>query len=111
MAYREVRVVDYQEVVRRWLTGDGIRSVARGTGLDRKTVRRILRAAGRLGLKPGGPVPDDNTVAALIGEVRGVQGPAEPGETERILLPHQERIRNWLQEDKLLLTRVHDLLT
>ena len=111
MAYREVRVVDYVEVVRRWLAGDGIRSVARGTGLDRKTVRRILRAAERLGLKPGGPVPDEHTVAALIGEVRGVQAPAEPGETERILLPHQERIRNWLQEDKLLLTRVHDLLT
>jgi transposase len=111
MAYREVRVVDYVEVLRRWLAGDGVRSVARGTGLDRKTVRRILRAAGCLGLKPGDPVPDDNTVAALIGGVRGVQHPAEPGETEKILLPHQSRIRRWLEEDKLLLTRVHDLLT
>jgi hypothetical protein len=46
MAYREVRVVDYREVVRRWLAGDGFRALSRGTGLDRKTVRRIIRAAG-----------------------------------------------------------------
>jgi transposase len=110
MAYREVRVVDYKEVVRRWLAGDGIRALARGTGLDRKTVRRIVRAAERLGLKPGDAAPDDKLIAALIGELRGIHLEAAPGETERSLLPYRDRIRNWLEEDKLLLTRVHDLL-
>ena len=42
MAYREVRVVDCLEVLRRWLAGDGIRQIARSTGLDRKTVRRLV---------------------------------------------------------------------
>lgn len=58
MAYREVRVVDYREVIRRWLARDGLRALARGTGLDRKTVRRIVRAAEQLGLKPGDPPPE-----------------------------------------------------
>ena len=31
MAYREVRAVDYREVVRRWLAGYGFRAMARGT--------------------------------------------------------------------------------
>ena len=110
MAYREVRVVDYKEVIRRWLAGDGFRAVSRGTGLDRKTVRRIVRAAEHLGLKPGDPPPDDKIVAALIGEVKGSHPPAAPGETERSLFPYQDRIRRWLKDDKLLLTRVHDLL-
>jgi DNA replication protein DnaC/transposase len=110
MAYREVRVVDYREVVRRWLAGDGIRSLARGTGLDRKTVRRIVRAAERMGLKRGDSAPDDKIIAALVGELSGIHLEAAPGETERCLLPYRDRIRQWLEEDKLLLTRVHDLL-
>ena len=110
MAYREVRVVDYREVVRRWLAGDGFRAVSRGTGLDRKTVRRIVRSAEQLGLKPGDPSPDDKTVAALIAEVKGSPPPTGPGETERALFPYQDRIRRWVKDDKLLLTRVHDLL-
>src|SRR5512135_2110675 len=100
MAYREVRVVDYREVVRRWLAGDGFRAVSRGTGLDRKTVRRIIRAAEQLGLKPGDPSPDDKTVAAVINEVKGSHPPAGPGETERSLFPYQDCIRRWVKDDK-----------
>ena len=110
MAYREVRAVDYREVIRRWLAGDGFRALARGTGLDRKTIRRIVRAAERLGLKRGGPLPDDDAGAALVRELRCVRPAPALGETEQLLLPCRDRIRRWLEEDKLLLTRVHDLL-
>lgn len=109
MAYREVRAVDYREVLRRWLAGDGIRSLARGIGLDRKTVRRIVRAAERLGMKRGDPIPDDHTVTAVVRELRDPPL-ASLGGTEQTLLPYQDRIRQWLEKDKLLLTRVHDLL-
>ncbi len=109
MANREVRAVDYREVVRRWLAGDGMRALARGTGLDRKTVRRIVHAAERLGLKRGNSLPADATVSALVRELRGIPAAASLGETEQSLLPYRDRIRRWLAEDKLLLTRVHDL--
>ena len=32
MAYREVRVMDIDQVIRRWLAGERIRAVARSTG-------------------------------------------------------------------------------
>ena len=70
MPYREVRVVDCLEVLRRWLARDGIRPIAKSTGLDRKTVRRFVAAAARLGLKPGDPWPDDSVVAAFVNGVK-----------------------------------------
>jgi hypothetical protein len=39
MAFREVPVYEIREVLRLWLGGEGSRSVARLTGVDRKTVR------------------------------------------------------------------------
>jgi hypothetical protein len=38
MAYREVGMVEVREVLRRWLGGNGVRAIDRGTGLDRKTI-------------------------------------------------------------------------
>jgi hypothetical protein len=54
MAYREVRMVEVREVLRLWLRGDGLRSVAGWVSLDRKTVhargrrRRVDGLGGRL---------------------------------------------------------------
>ena len=57
MPCREARFVDCQEALHRWLAGDGVRPIARATVLDRKTVRRFVTVALRLGLKPGDPWP------------------------------------------------------
>ena len=42
---REVSVVEVREVLRRWVLGEGQRSIDRNTGVDRKTVRRYVEAA------------------------------------------------------------------
>jgi hypothetical protein len=39
MAYREVSVVEVREVLRGWLGGAGLRTVAEQAGVDRKTIR------------------------------------------------------------------------
>jgi hypothetical protein len=44
MAFREVSVVQVREALRRWLSGDGERPIARGVGIDRKTARRYIAA-------------------------------------------------------------------
>ena len=45
MAFREVTVVQIKEVLRRWLRGEGERTIAKGVGVDRKTARRYIAVA------------------------------------------------------------------
>ena len=54
MAFREVRVYEVREVLRLWLDGEGLRSIERLSGLDRKTVRRYVTTAEGLGLDRSG---------------------------------------------------------
>ena len=59
MAYREVRMMDIEQVMRRWLSGEKIRAIARSTGLDRNTVRRVIRLGQETGLKTGDVWPEE----------------------------------------------------
>jgi hypothetical protein len=86
MAYREVRVLDCLEVLRRSLARDGIHQIARSTGLDRKTVRRFVGAAAELALKPGAPWPDESVVVAYVNRVKPRPPAAAPGGTEAVLV-------------------------
>lgn len=52
MAYREVSVIEIREVLRLWLRGEGLRSIARLVSWDRRTVRRYVDAAVAAGLGP-----------------------------------------------------------
>ena len=45
MAFREVDVVEIREVLRGWLDGGGLRTIAERAGVDRKTARRYVAAA------------------------------------------------------------------
>jgi transposase len=110
MPYREVRLVDIQEVLRRWLGRDGIRPISRATGLDRKTIRPILAAAQGLGLKPGDPWPDEPTLSAFLERAKPCRSALTPGDREKALLARREQIQQWLKKDHLLLTKVHELL-
>lgn len=108
MAYREVRLMDTREVIRRWLSGEAIRAIARATGLDRKTIRRLLAAVQQSGLQPGDLFPDDTQLAAIIGQFRRPVR-STPRQTEQTLRGRQPQIQTWLKEG-LLLTKVHELL-
>ena len=43
MAYREVRMMDIDQVMRRWLAGESIRAVARSRDQQAWTGRRLIR--------------------------------------------------------------------
>jgi hypothetical protein len=45
MTFREVSVVQIREALRRWMKGQGHRSIAKDVGIDRKTARRYVTAA------------------------------------------------------------------
>ncbi|MFH1530866.1 MAG: IS21 family transposase, partial [Pseudomonadota bacterium] len=84
MAYRELHVVEIKEVLRLWSRGHGFRTVARRTGVDRKTARRYVEAAQKAGLGLGAEVSDDARIADVAEAVRP-GSPAERGKTREPL--------------------------
>ena len=67
MAFREVTVVQIKEVLRRWLRGEGERTIAKGVGVDRKTARRYI--AGGIGLGVDRSGGEEQLTEELIGQV------------------------------------------
>src|SRR5712691_8033519 len=109
MAYREVGMVHVREIVRRWLAGDGLRSIARALGVDRKTVAEYVRLAQAAGIERGGAPPSEAQLVAIAACRRPGRPVAttEPSAEVRALVAHQATIRRWLSEDALRLTKVY----
>jgi transposase len=109
MAYRELGMVELREILRRWMAGEGLRAMARGTGVDRKTVAEHVRAAAAIGLQRGGAPPTDEQVAAVLARRRPGRPLTAEGLSPEVaaLWPYQERIQRWLSTDALRLTKIH----
>jgi transposase len=110
LTYRELTMMEVKEVLRRLAAGQGLRDIARQTGVDRKTVRRYADAAkgGELTLET---IPDDALVHAIIADVQRRELPPL-SEQRAQLMEQRARIEGWLQgSPPLKLTKVHVLLT
>src|SRR6516164_6618151 len=110
MAYREVGTMDIDQVIRRWMAGEKIRAIARLTGLDRNTIRRIVRSAEESGVRREAPWPDAGKLQAIRQRIGRPGMAVATGETEQRLKTRTEQIRVWLEKDRLLLSKVHELL-
>jgi len=112
MSFREVRVFEVKEVLRLWLRGEGLRSIERLAGIDRKTVRRYVEAAVECGLDGQGGEDQltDGLLALVVEKVRPHRTDGH-GAAWRSLEPHRERIRAWLEDDGLTVVKIHSLLT
>src|SRR5258708_20203221 len=108
MAYREVGMVQVREIVRRWLAGDGLRSIARALGVDRKTVAEYVRLARAAGIERDGAPPTEAQLDALAACRRPGRPVAttEPSAEVQTLIAHRETIPRWLSEDPLRLPNV-----
>ena len=73
MAYRELGVIELREVLRRFTLGEGLRAIARGTGVDRKTVGKYVAAGIAVGVCRGGEVQTDAQIATIAAAVRPPQ--------------------------------------
>ena len=99
MAFREVTVVQIREALRRWLRGQGERTIARGVGVDRKTARRYIAAAIVLGVDRSGGEGQltDELIGRLVEEVRPHRTDGH-GQAWRSLFPEEEQITKWVTE-------------
>jgi hypothetical protein len=112
VVFREVDVFEVREVLRGWLDGVGLRTVAARAGVDRKTARRYVQAAQEAGLtRDAGPSAlDDELIGVVVGAVRSAR-PKGHGDSWETLLTHQEQISAWVGQDKLSIVKVEQLLT
>jgi hypothetical protein len=110
MAFREVSVIEVREVLRGWLGGAGLRTVAGQAGVDRKTARRYVVAAEAAGVVGEGglaQLTDD-----VIGQVVAVVWPARTGgygQAWDALEVEREQISEWIGKD-LSVVKIADLL-
>ena len=100
MAFREVSVVEVREVLRAWLSGVGLRTVAERAGVDRKTARRYVQAAEDAGVvRDGGPGQvTDEVIGQVVAAVRPAR-PAGHGSAWELLLTQREQITTWVKRD------------
>jgi transposase len=116
VGFREVGVVEVREVLRGWLDGAGLRTVAERAGVDRKTARRYVVAAEAEGLtrQSGVAALTDELIGAVVTVVR----PARPnghGASWDLLLARQEQISAWVAggggAPPLSVVKIAELLT
>ena len=92
MSYRELSMIEVKEVLRRREAGQALREIARETGLDRKTVRRYVEAAG----ETDGEVDTEVVVQQVVQAVQ-VRAPQPPSEPRGRIDAHRELITSWLK--------------
>ena len=100
MAFREVTVVQVKEALRRWLRGEGERTIARAVGVDRKTARRYVAAGAAVGLDRSSG--EDQLTDELIGQVVEAVRPHRSdghGESWRALAAEHDQIKKWVDDD------------
>jgi len=107
MANKEHTVIEILDILRRRQAGDGIRPIAKATDIARNTVRKYIRLAEDKGFSD---VPDadlEDIAYAIFKEVHNNDNADDTGIRDSILLPHKERLIEWLDCDRLTLTKAH----
>jgi transposase len=101
MAFREVPMFEVREVLRLWLGGEGLRSVARLSSVDRKTVRRYVDAAIEAGVTADGGVGQltDEVLGAVVEIVRPHRADGRHGEAWAALVTRREQVEAWVKAD------------
>jgi hypothetical protein len=110
VAFREVGVHEIKEVLRLWLRGEELRSIARLARVDRKTARRYVEAAAGCGLdRAGGEAQlGDELLSAVAEQVRPHRSGGR-GDSWALLAAHHARLKELLG-DGLTVVRAGELL-
>ena len=101
--------MEIKEIIRIWQTGCGIRPLSRLSGLSRNTIKKYLNAAADCGLSRAGPPPTEEQLLILV-QLNTVGRTCAVVPTAKLLEPWVDIIPKWIKEERLQLTRIHELL-
>ena len=107
MGHKEYNVLEIVDVLRRYVAGDSIRSMASSKNIDRNTVRKYLRLAEEYGFSVDYPGDLDEMAYRIFVAVHPEDREAGIKKRDETLLPHKQTISQWLEKEKLTLTKVH----
>jgi transposase len=112
VSYREVTMIEIKEVLRLWLRDEmGLRKIAEMAGVDRKTVRRYVEAGEAAGVvRDGGQGQLTDELLGVVVEAVRPRRPLGRGASWQACEEQRPRIKAWLDDDGLELTKVKDLL-
>lgn len=102
-------MIEIDQLLFRWQQGQTISQLSRSLGQSRQTVRKYLRLAENHGLNRDGDEAQRAQVLAAVCAV-GSKPPSQSSPAQRQLAPHQEQIRDWLQEPDMTMKQVWRLL-
>jgi DNA-binding IclR family transcriptional regulator len=74
MGYNPQGIMNIYEIIRRWHSGHSISAIAKTLTLDRKTVRRYIQDAQKLGVSRQSDLPEE---ADLLGKLHPLRPSAE----------------------------------
>jgi len=103
-------MVQVREIIRRWQAGESKMAIGRASGVSARTAGRYIAAAVALGVRRGGEPPGEELCAHLLHRNHPGPLPRRVTPARERLAGHEERLGRWLQEERLQLTRVHELL-
>ncbi len=106
--FREVSMAEVREVLRLWQMGRHIREIERLVGVDRKTVRRYLAVATKVGVTRNSGGVSEETLGAIVQALRPGRRSAH-GESWAELESQRAFIKDKL-DDRLRLTKIEVLL-
>ena len=110
MVFREVGVHEIREVLRLWVRGEGLRSIERLSGLDRKTVRRYVAAARACGaVREGGEGQLDDALLSRVAEAVRPHRADGHGQAWALLEAHHQELAALL-DDGLTVVKAGELL-
>ena len=107
--FREIRVHEVVEMLRRWQAGQGLRTIEAAVGVDRKTVRRYVDAAVAAGLTRGATEVDEAVVAQVVERVRPHR-PDGHGHGWAGCVANHDRLKRWLVDEGLTVVKAGELL-
>ncbi len=107
MSDKEYTVIEIVDVLRRRAAEDKISAIARATGMDRKTVRKYIRIAEEKGFDRESDANIEDIAYEVFREVNGGDKAEDGSSRDTILLPHKDIIADWLERERLTLTKVH----